>query len=149
MITQRWSQPAGPPRAQSSNRAPQAQLVVAGCGLREPRSDAWKFKSRAGFRHPQLHAVVLEQRGHQAVLAAMKCPLVLAHYDRVEFAVPVGHRRQRRGLRSARPRSTRLCPASKYSATIRLYPATSAPCLVTLPRTGCDRILVVRRRHRP
>jgi hypothetical protein len=37
----------------------------------------------ARLRQPQLHLVVLEQRRHQRVLAAVERPLVLPHHDRV------------------------------------------------------------------
>jgi len=54
---------------------------------------------------------MLEQRGHQGVLAAVERPLVLADHDRVEAAVRVGHRRQQRGgLRAAGPRQHPALP---------------------------------------
>ena len=76
--------------------------------------------------HPQLHAVMLEQRCHQRVLAAVEGPLVFADHNRVEGAIRVGKRGQQRGgLRAARPRQHPAVPTSKNSATIHPNPATS------------------------
>jgi hypothetical protein len=78
------------------------QLIVA-LGLEiDPSTD---------LRHPQLHAVMLKQRCHQAEPAAIERPLVLPHHDRVEAAVGIGHRRhQRRGQRPPRPRQNPALP---------------------------------------
>ncbi len=58
----------------------------------------------AHLRGPQLDAVVLEQRRHRGVLAAVEGPLIFPDYDRVPPAVRVGQRGdQGGGLRAARP----------------------------------------------
>jgi len=46
----------------------------------------------ADLRGPQLDAVVLEQRRHRGVLAAVEGPLIFPDYDRVPPAVRVGQR---------------------------------------------------------
>jgi hypothetical protein len=63
-----------------------------------------KVDPAADLRRPQLDAVVLEQRRHRGVLAAVEGPLVLADHDRVPPPVRIGQRSdQGRGLRAARP----------------------------------------------
>jgi hypothetical protein len=44
----------------------------------------------AGLGHPQLDAVMLEQRRHRRVLAAVERPLVLPDHDRVPAPVRIG-----------------------------------------------------------
>jgi len=101
-----------------------------------------------GLGHPQLHAVVLEQRGHQSVLAAVKGPLALADHDRVEPAVRAGQRRQqRRRLRAARPRQH---PAPSHIKELRHDPPEprhQRSGLIPLARPGRDRILMILGRH--
>jgi len=59
----------------------------------------------AHLGHPQLHAVVLEQRRHRRVLAAVKRPLVLPDHDRVPPPVRIRELGdQCGGLRAPRPR---------------------------------------------
>jgi hypothetical protein len=53
-----------------------------------------KVDRPAGLGSPQLAAVVLEQRRHRRVLAAVEGPLVFADDDRVELMVWVSHCRQ-------------------------------------------------------
>jgi hypothetical protein len=63
-----------------------------------------KVDPPADFRRPQLDAVVLEQRRHRGILAAVEGPLVLADHDRVPPPVRIGERSdQGRSLRAARP----------------------------------------------
>ena len=59
----------------------------------------------ADLRHPQLDAVMLEQRGHRRVLVPVERPLVLPDHDRVPAPVRIGELRdQGSGLRAPRPR---------------------------------------------
>ena len=70
-------------------------LVVLGVPVHPP----------ADLRHPQRDAVVLKQRRHQRVLAAVERPLVLPDHDRVPPAARVRQLRDQRGcLRAPRPR---------------------------------------------
>jgi hypothetical protein len=104
------------------------QLVVVGV----------KVDPASGLGHPQLDAIMLEQRRHRRVLAAAERALVFADHDRVPAPVRISQRgHQRRGLRAPRPAGAaacgrrahakvRLCPVSNHSATIRPRPATSA-----------------------
>jgi hypothetical protein len=65
----------------------------------------------ADLRHPQADAVVLEQRRHRRVLAAVERPLVLPDHDRCPPAIGVGELRdQGGGLRAARPRQHPALP---------------------------------------
>jgi hypothetical protein len=104
----------------------------------------------AGLGHPQLHAVMLEQRGHEGVLAAVESPLVLADHDRVERTIRVGQRRQqRRRLRAPRPRQH---PAPAHIEELRHDPPKTRHQrlgLTPLPRPRGDRILMIFGRHPP
>ena len=65
----------------------------------------------ARFRHPQLDPVVLEQRSHHRVLAAVERPLVLTHRHRVPAAARISQlRNQGRGLGTAAPRHRAALP---------------------------------------
>jgi hypothetical protein len=81
----------------------------------------------ARLRHPQVYAVMLEQRRHRGVLAAVKGPFVfpitIASHPRSgsASAATSAVARGRRGHASVR-----LSPASKNSATILPGPDTSA-----------------------
>jgi hypothetical protein len=98
----------------------------------------------AGLRHPQLHAVMLEQRRHQGVLAAVERPLILPHHDRVERAIRVGHRRhQCGGLRPARPGQHPALPDVEEPGPVPPVPGDQRTRLVALPGPGRDRILVI------
>lgn len=91
----------------------------------------------AGLRHPQLDAVVLEQRSHQRILAAVKRPLILLlpDHDRVKAPVGVGHRREQRGgLRAARPRQHPALPGIEELRRDLTVPGHQPLRLVQLPR---------------
>ena len=65
----------------------------------------------ADLGHPQLDAVVLEQRRHRRVLVPVERPLVLPDHDRVPPAVRIRELRdQRGGLRAPRPRQGPALP---------------------------------------
>ena len=103
----------------------------------------------ACLRHPQLDAVMLEQRRHGRVLAAVERPLVLpttiASHPRpgsASWATSAA-------ASGRRPHATvRLCPASKNSATIT-PPADQRLRLLPLPRPRGHRILPVLGGHPP
>jgi len=85
-------------RVTSARRQPQHghRLLVMLGGVVHPA---------ACLGQPQLHAVVLEQRGHRGVLGAVERPLVLADHDRVPAPARVRERGgQGSGLRAERPR---------------------------------------------
>jgi hypothetical protein len=104
----------------------------------------------AGLGHPQLGPVMLDQRRHQRVLAAVKGPLVLPHHDRVPPAVRVGQRGdQRGGPRAAAPRHR---PALPGIEELRHDPPVTAHQRIglrALPGPRGHRILSVLRRHPP
>ena len=95
-------------------------------------------------------AVMLEQRCHRGVLAAVERPLVLPDHDRVPAPVRVSQRRhQGRGLRTPCPRQR---PALPYVEELRhdhTVPGHQRGRLVKLTRLRCHRILPVLRRHAP
>jgi hypothetical protein len=63
-----------------------------------------KVDPAADLGGPQLYAVVLEQRRHRGVLAAVEGPLVFADHDRLPPALGVRQGGdQGGGLRAARP----------------------------------------------
>jgi hypothetical protein len=51
----------------------------------------------AGLRHPQLDAIVLEQRRHRRVLAAVERPLVLPDHDRIPAPARIRQQGDQRG----------------------------------------------------
>ena len=79
----------------------------------------------ARLRHPQLDAVVLQQRRDHRVLAAVERPLVLADHDRVPLPARVSQRRDDGGgLRTAAPRHR---PALPHIAELRHDPPVAGP----------------------
>ena len=98
----------------------------------------------AGLRCPQLHAVVLEQRRHRRVLAAVERPLVLPDHDRVPPPVRVGELGdQGGGLRAAGPGKL---PGLGHVEELRHdlpVAADQRPGLLPLPRPRRHRILPV------
>ena len=82
----------------------------------------------ARLRHPQLHAVMLEQRRHQRVLAAVERPLVLPDHDRVPAPVRVRQQGdQRGGLRAAAPRHRPALPGVEELRHDHAVPPGPAP----------------------
>ena len=104
----------------------------------------------AGLRHPQLHAVVLEQRRHRRVLAAVERPLVLPDHDRVPPPVRVSELGdQRGGLRAAGPRHLPGLPDVEELRHDLPVTADQRLGLLPLPRPRRRRILPVLGRHPP
>ena len=104
----------------------------------------------ARLRHPQLDPVMLEQRRHQRVLAAVERPLVLPDHDRVPAPVRVGQRGdQRGGLRAPAPRHRPALPDVEELRHDPPVPADQRLGLLPLPRPRRHRILPVLRRHPP
>ena len=101
--------------------SPSAVIVCSSCS-------ACAVDPAADLRHPQLHAVVLEQRRHRRVLAAVERPLVLPDHDRVPPPVRVRQLRdQRGGLRAPRPRQRRgSAPRRRTPPRSPRAPRTSA-----------------------
>jgi hypothetical protein len=85
----------------------------------------------ADLRHPQLDPVVLEQRGHRGVLAAVERPLVLPDHDRVPPALRISQlRHQRSRLRAPRPRRHRILPVLSRDPPVKRepqHPACASP----------------------
>jgi hypothetical protein len=104
----------------------------------------------AYLRHPQLDTVMLEQRRHRRVLAAVERPLILPDHDRVPPPVRIRQRRhQRRGLRTARPHQ---CPALPRIEELRHdhpLPRGQHDGLSQLPGPRGHRILPVLSRDPP
>jgi hypothetical protein len=104
----------------------------------------------ASFRHPQLDAVVLEQRRHQRVLATVERPLVLPDHDRVP--APIRGRQsgdQSCGLRAPRPRQHPALPGVEEFRHYRAVPGGQHDRLLQLPRPRRLRVLPVLGRHPP
>ena len=100
--------------------------------------------------HPQLDAVVLEQRRHRGVLAAVERPLVLPDHDRVPPPPRIRELGdQRGGLRAARPRHRPGLPHIEELRHDHPVPPHQCLSLLTLPRPGRHRILPVLSRHPP
>ena len=104
----------------------------------------------ARLRHPQLDAVVPEQRRHGRVLAAVERPLILPHHNRVP--APTGIRQegdQRGGFRAPAPRHRAALPGVEELR--HDHPVTPDQRLRLLPlsRPRGRRILPVLRRHPP
>ena len=104
----------------------------------------------AHLGHPQLHAVVLEQRRHRRVLAAVKRPLVLPDHDRVpppprirELGDQCG------GLRAPRPRHRPGLPHIEELRHDDPVAAGQSLGLLPLPRPRRHRILPVLGRDPP
>src|ERR1019366_5359134 len=91
----------------------------------------------ACLRHPQLDPVMLEQRRHRRVLAAVERPLVLADHDRVP---PPAWVRQLRAhaagpATSPDPASPPLTPGRKTRTATRRAPVPCSPGGLTAPPT--------------
>ena len=80
--------------------------------------------------HPQLNAVVLEQRRHRRVLIPVERPLILPDHDRVPTPVGIG---QSGGLRAARPRQFPALPAVEELRCDLAVPGHQSACLLSLP----------------
>jgi transposase InsO family protein len=105
---------------------------------RRPGQDPWPSSGT-----PQ-DAVVLEQGCHRRVLAAVERSLILAHDDRIEPAVRIGHRRQQPGgLRTARPREHPAFPGIKELSHNPPVPRDQPGSLAALPCPGGLRILPI------
>ena len=82
----------------------------------------------ARLRHPQLDAVMLEQRRHRRILAAVERPLVLPATTASQPRPGSASSAASLAASRRRPHATvRLSPASKNSATTCPRPPTSAP----------------------
>ena len=104
----------------------------------------------AHLRHPQLDTVMLEQRGHRRVLAAVERPLVLPDHDRVPPPVRVSELSdQRGGPRAVPPRQAAAVPGVEELRHDLTVPGHQHPGLLPLPRPRRHRILPVLRRHPP
>ena len=104
----------------------------------------------ADFRHPQRDAVMLEQRRHRRVLAAVERPLVLPDHDRVPPAVRIRELRdQRGGLRAPRPRQGPALPRVEELRHDHPAPRRQHHRLLQLPRPRRHRILPVLGRDPP
>ena len=104
----------------------------------------------ARLRHPQLDAVVLQQRRDHRVLAAVERPLVLPDRHRVPLPVRVSQRRNdHSGLRAAAPRHR---PALPHIAELNHDPPVAADQrlgLLPLSAQRRHRVLPVLGRHPP
>jgi hypothetical protein len=104
----------------------------------------------ADLGHPQLDPVMLQQRRHRRVLAAVERPLVLPDHDRVPAAVRVRQLRdQSGGLRSPGPRQGPGFPAVEELGRNRAVPGRQNTGLLPLPRPRRHRVLLVLGRHPP
>ena len=84
--------------------------------------------------HPQLHSVVLEQRRHRRVLAAVESPLVLPDHDRVPAPVRISQLGdQGGGLRTAAPRHRPALPRVEELRYNLAMSADERPGLIELP----------------
>src|ERR1035441_10579312 len=95
----------------------------------------------ARLRHPQLDPVMLEQRRHRRVLAAVKRPLLLPHHDRVPPPVRVRQLRdQRGGFWTAAPRHRPALADVEEGRHDYPMPADQRRCLLVLagPATSPD-----------
>ena len=102
----------------------------------------------AHLRHPQPDAVMLKQRCHRGVLAAVKGPLILPDHNRVPPAIGIGERGdQGRGLRAARPGQRAALPDVEEGSHDPAVPGHQRSRLRLLPRQGCHRILMIFRGH--
>ena len=115
-------------------------LVVVGVPVDPP----------ADLRHPQQDAVMLEQRRHQRVLAAVERPLVLPDHDRVPPPVRVRKLRdQGGGLRTPRPQQHPALPHVEELRHDHPAPGGQHHRLLQLPRPRRLRLLPVLGRHPP
>ena len=104
----------------------------------------------ASLRHPQLDAVMLEQRRHRRVLAAVERPLILPDHDCVPAAVRISQQGdQRGGQRAPAPRHRPALPRIKELRHDLPVPADQCPGLLPLPRPRRHRVLPVLGRHPP
>ena len=104
----------------------------------------------ADLRHPQLDPVVLEQRGHRGVLAAVERPLVLPDHDRVPPALRISQlRHQRSRLRAPRPRQRPGLPCIEELRCDHPMTADEHRRLLQRPRPRRHRILPVLSRDPP
>jgi hypothetical protein len=88
----------------------------------------------ARLRHPQLDAVMLEQRRHRRVLAAVERPLVLPDHDRVPAPVRISQLGdQGGGLRTAAPRHRPALPLVEELRYNLAMSADERPGLIELP----------------
>jgi hypothetical protein len=102
----------------------------------------------AGLGHPQLDPIMLEQRRHQRVPAAVKRPLILPDHHRVPAPPRVGQRRhQGGGLRPPRPRHRPALPGVEELRHHTSVTADQRISLGPLPDPRRHRILPVLRRH--
>jgi hypothetical protein len=102
------------------------------------------------LRHPQLAAVMLEQRRHRRVLAAVERPLILPDRDRIPAPVRIRERGDQSGsLRTARPRHCTALPDVEELRRDHPDPADEGLRLRVLPGPRRHRILPVLGRHPP
>ena len=104
----------------------------------------------AEFGGPQLDAVVLEQRRHGGVLAAVEGALVFADHDGVPAALWIGQlSNQRSGLRAARPGQRPAEPDVEELGHDPPVPSHQSGGLLPLPGPRGHRILMILSRHPP
>ncbi len=135
-----------------------ADLDPAALALAHPAEDRHDQVVSLGLRvdgttdlgHPQLNAIVREDRESQAVLVPVERPLRLADNDSVEPAtsVPELHQQGVR-LRAALPRNrTRLANVEELGDDLAV-PISQRLCARTLPVPRRLGVLLVLRRHPP
>ena len=104
----------------------------------------------ADFRHPERDAVVLEQRRHRRVLAAVERPLILPDHDRVPPTVRVRKLRdQCGGPRAPRPRQGPALSRVEELRHDNPAPGYEHHRLLQLPGPRRHRVLPVLGRHPP
>jgi hypothetical protein len=127
------------PSTRTAKALHQADSTVTAVSRRTARKTERRKTER--LRHPQLDVVMLEQRRHRRVLAAVERPLILLDHDRVP--APIGIRQQgdqRGGFRTPGPRHRAALPGVEEFRHDHTVAPDQRVRLLPLPRPRSHRV---------